>query len=249
MRLISDFVRHSWPLLAFGWVMAFCSGFGQTYFISIFGGAIRGELALEHTTYGSCYSAGTIASAVVLLWGGRLIDRVDLRLFSIAAAIGLACATAIMSVSEGVIGLTVAFFALRFFGQSLMSHSAMTTMGRHFHAERGRALSFAVTGHVAGGAALPVAGVALMALAGWRNVWLIGGAALLLITAPAILLLLTRARGRTAASASAQPSHAAPLPASQSHSGADWRLDEVLRDPSFMRAWACFSRRPSSRRV
>jgi MFS family permease len=212
--------------------MAFCSGFGQTYFISVFGGAIRGELQLEHTTYGSCYSAGTIASAVVLLWGGRLIDRVDLRVFSLAAIIGLAVATSIMSIAGGVAGLTFAFFALRFFGQGLMSHSAMTTMARYFHAERGRALSFAVTGHVAGGALLPVAGVALMALLGWRSVWLLGGAALLLVTAPIVFALLSRARDVVSASSPTR-SPAAPRGGPTVPSGnPDWSLDEVMRDPS-----------------
>jgi MFS family permease len=234
-NLIADFFRRNWPLLGFGWLMAFCSGFGQTYFISIFGGAIRGELGLDHAIYGSCYSAGTIASAVVLLWVGRLIDRVDLRLFSLAAVVGLAVATSIMSTAGSVAGLTFAFFALRFFGQGLMSHSAMTTMGRYFHAERGRALSFAVTGHVAGGALLPVVGVALMVLLGWRAVWLVGGAALLLVTAPIVFALLSRAREVVSAPArpTAPAAPAAPAGGPSVPSGnPDWSLGEVIRDPS-----------------
>jgi hypothetical protein len=44
--LTSATLRNHWPLLAFGWLMTFGSAFGQTYFISIFGGVIREELAL-----------------------------------------------------------------------------------------------------------------------------------------------------------------------------------------------------------
>jgi MFS family permease len=222
------FLRSHFPLLAFGWLMAFCSGFGQTYFISIFGGAIRADFGLDHTVYGSCYSAGTLTSAFVLLWAGRLIDRWSLMLFSLAAVGGLALAAGVMSVSQGALGLAVAFFMLRFFGQGLMSHAAMTTMGRYFSAERGRAVSFALTGHVAGGAVLPLLGVALMSFLAWRQVWLAGGLMLAAVAVPVVAFILSKAgqaHGPTPGTATM-----AVASSGVTRQPRDWTLGDVLGD-------------------
>jgi MFS family permease len=187
------FIRIHWPLLLYGWLMSFFSGFGQTYFISIFGGLIRADFGLDHAAYGSAYSIGTLVSGCMLLWFGRLIDRISLRVFSLAAVFGLACGAIFMGFATGIVGLTLTFFLLRFFGQGLMTHSAITTMGRYFTSERGSAISFAVTGHMTGGAVLPLIGVTLMAVWTWRQIWIAGGIALALLTMPVVAWLLARA--------------------------------------------------------
>ncbi|HIJ46378.1 MAG TPA: MFS transporter, partial [Rhodospirillaceae bacterium] len=42
------FVLDNRRFLAFGLLLVFCSSFGQTYFISLFGNHIRTEFALSH---------------------------------------------------------------------------------------------------------------------------------------------------------------------------------------------------------
>jgi MFS family permease len=121
---------------------AFCARYRwnrKTYFISNFGGVVRSDFGLSHSANGTCYSAGTLASACVLLWAGRLIDRKSLTAFSLGVIGGLAIAVTVMAGAIGALGLTLAFFALRFFGQGLMTHAAMTAMAAIFSAERGRA--------------------------------------------------------------------------------------------------------------
>jgi MFS family permease len=184
------FVRTHWQLLGFGWMMSFCSSFGQTYFISIFGGLIRSDFGLSHSAYGTCYSAGTLSSACVLLWAGRLIDRKSLTVFSLGVIGGLAIAATVMAGVAGALSLTFALFALRFFGQGLMTHAAMTAMGRYFSAERGRAVSFAALGHVTGEAVLPLAAVTILASVPWRGVWLMSSAFLIVCAMPVVFLLL-----------------------------------------------------------
>ncbi|MGE0766820.1 MAG: MFS transporter [Hyphomicrobiaceae bacterium] len=229
------FIRAHWPMLAYGWLMTFCSGFGQTYFMSIFGGMIRADFGLDHAVYGLCYAIATLSSAAVLLWAGRLIDRVSLRMFSLASVGGLVCATVAMGHTVGIASLVLAFFLLRFFGQGLMIHSAMTAMGRSFVAERGRAVSFSITGHVLGGALLPLAGVSLMSHLSWQQVWLAGGAALAVLGIPGILLLLQRAEPSDIVTQRAvDRSGSAPSEASVHH----WTQAEVLRDPAF---YVCMS--------
>ena len=183
-------LRKNWALLAFGWLMTFGSAFGQTYFISIFGGFIRDEFALSHASFGTLYSTGALLSAFVLMWAGRLIDRLPLLTFSSFAVVGLALSTLIMWFANGWLALILSFFCLRFFGQGLMTHAAMTAMARHFTAERGRAVSFAALGHVCAEAVLPILAVTLMAALHWRTIWLACAAGLLTLFLPLIVVLL-----------------------------------------------------------
>ena len=42
-----EFLRSHWRELLFGFAMCFLSSFGQTFFISLFGGAIRSDLGIS----------------------------------------------------------------------------------------------------------------------------------------------------------------------------------------------------------
>ena len=74
-------------LIAFGFLAAFASSFGQTYYIGVFGPAIQSEFGLSHTAWGTIYMLGTLGSAALLPWTGKQIDRLDLRLYT--ALVGL----------------------------------------------------------------------------------------------------------------------------------------------------------------
>ena len=65
--------------LGFGFLMAFASSFGQTYFIGVFGPGVQAEFGLSHTAWGTIYMLGTLGSAALLPWSGKQIDRLDLR--------------------------------------------------------------------------------------------------------------------------------------------------------------------------
>ena len=192
MQVLSALRSHA-NLLGFGVFMTFCSSFGQTYFVALFGGAIRADFELSHGAYGTYYALGTAASATVLMWAGRTIDRVSLTAFSLASIAGLAAAALWMSFVGGALGLAIAFFTLRFFGQGLTTHAAMTAMGRYFTTMRGRAVSIASLGHIMAQAVLPIVIVALLAIVSWRTVWQLGSLLLVVAGLPTIVLLLRRA--------------------------------------------------------
>ena len=78
--------------LGFGFLMAFGSSFGQTYFVGVFSPSIEAEFGLSHTEWGSIYMIGTLASAALLPFSGRLIDRMPVRTYAIIVAIGMAAA-------------------------------------------------------------------------------------------------------------------------------------------------------------
>ena len=93
------FARANLRFLAFGFLTAFTSSAGQTFFIGVFGPEVRATFELSHTEWGTIYLIGTLGSAVALTWTGSLIDRFDLRVFAACAIGGLAIACVAMSMT------------------------------------------------------------------------------------------------------------------------------------------------------
>ena len=83
-ELLSD-----WRLLLFGTLASLASAPGQTLVISLFNADIRAAFNLSHGEFGTAYMMATLASAVVILWSGKLIDRYDLRIVFGVTTIGL----------------------------------------------------------------------------------------------------------------------------------------------------------------
>lgn len=230
------FIRLNARFLLFGLGMAAVSSFGQTFFISLFGGEIRAALSLDHRGFGLIYSAMTITSGLSMLVLGRLIDRVDLRRYA-AAALGLLLAGALlMAAAVHWVLLAPAILLLRLGGQGLCSHVAVTSMARYFDRERGRAIAIASLGFPLSEGVLPTAGVALLAVAGRHGSWL-AVALVILALAPVLLVVLLRGHaGRDAAwRARLAALAAAPAPGRSGGSGAarSWTVRQVMRDPRF----------------
>lgn len=222
-----SFVSKNRAFLAFGFSLNLFSSFGQTFFISLFGADMRRDFELGHGGYGLVYSLATLASALSLSYVGALIDRVPLRRFSLVICLGLALACALLSWSPNVWLLGLAIYGLRLCGQGLMTHTAATALSRAYGAARGRALAFANLGHPAGNALLPIAAVALLGFADWRDCWL-GFAALIAALLPLWVVLLLRKSGRAA-----ELPEASEGGKSEAERGRDWTRGQVLRDRRF----------------
>ena len=105
MKSFLPLIRAEWRLLLFGFVMTFGSSLGQTYFIGLFGGDIREDLQLTHGAFGAIYSAATLSSAIILLWTGSLIDRLELRHYAYLVVFGLCVGCLMMAGSVGTGGV------------------------------------------------------------------------------------------------------------------------------------------------
>jgi sugar phosphate permease len=184
------FLAENHRFLAFGFLMAICSSYGQTFFISVFGGEIRAEFGLTHGAFGLIYSIATLVSGFCMIWAGSQIDRLDLRNFSFIICIGLAAASVLTGWTNSALMLGIAIFALRLFGQGLMSHAALTAMARYFDRDRGKAISIANLGFPTGQAIFPVIGVLLAGFIGWRNTWFVLASVLAALLTPMLLWLL-----------------------------------------------------------
>jgi MFS family permease len=223
------FIRQYKRFLAFGMLVALFSSFGQTYFIGLFSAELRNSFALSHGDFGLIYSAGSLAAGVVLIGAGRFVDRLDLRLWIALLCMAAVVACIVMGLASSIAILGVAVFLLRLTCQSLLAHTYMTSMARYFDTGRGKALSIAMLGHPIGEAIFPVLTVALLAVLGWRDVWLIyaavGGALFL-----PILLWLLRGHGERHQDYLARLKE--PTTSSR-EAGRQWRQGEVLRDVRF----------------
>jgi MFS family permease len=175
--------------LGFGFVLAFVSSAGQTYFIGVFGADIQAEFALDAGSWGRIYMFGTLASALLINWSGALIDRIDLRLFTALALLGLTGACLMMGSVTSPMMLVMAIFLLRHFGQGLCSHAGLTSMARYHDVNRGKAIALAAIGFAFGEAILPVAGLYAATQLGWRDTFYIVSL-VVLVSIPLVLWLL-----------------------------------------------------------
>lgn len=197
------------------------SSFGQTFFVSLFSSDIRRALDLTHGQFSSLFMFATLAGALAMTRLGRLVDRHRAGRVVPALTLALALGAALMALASQVWVLFLALFLLRLFGQGMMTHTSFTLTGRWFDRERGRATSVATLGLNTGEAVLPLAVVAVLAVAGWREVWWLVAALLLLLAWPVSALL---GRERT------PPGPAGGRPAAAVRG---WTRRRTLRDPHF----------------
>lgn len=219
------FIRDNLPFLATGALLSFLSSFGQTFFISIFGGEIREAYGLSNGDWGLIYMAGTGASAIAMIFAGGLADKFRVRTLGIVVILLLACACSFMAFNTAAVFLPLVVFALRFTGQGMTSHVATVAMARWFVATRGRALAVAASGFMIGEATLPLAMVWLKSFVPWRILWM--GFAGFCILACLLLYRLLRLE-RT-------PQSMVETTQSTGMHGKHWTRADALRHPLF---WA-----------
>ena len=217
------FLTQNWVFLLAGFLLTFTSSYGQTYFISIFAGQIKGDFGLTDGQWGGIYTIGTTLSAIAMLWAGALTDRFRVRALALGVMIGLALACLAMSVATHWVLLVLVIFALRLTGQGMMSQLGSGAMLRWFEKTRGKALSLSSMGFAVGQAALPLVFVALFASFHWRSLWVLA-AALVILTIPVILMLLRQERTPQSMAEEAQITGTG---------GRHWSRSEMLRSGLF----------------
>ncbi len=183
-------IRQEWQLLLFAFLMTFWSSPGQTFFISLFSGEIRTDLNLSDGEFGGIYSLATLLSAIIMVWSGTLVDRVDLKQFSIATVLGLGIGCGLMSISNGIASLFIGIFMLRQMGQGLMFITSTTAVVRYLDSDKGKSTALAGMGYAVSEAIMPVLIVALILWSGWRTSWQVSAILLITVMVPSIIYLL-----------------------------------------------------------
>jgi MFS family permease len=186
-----DFFSFDPKLLFYGFAIVFFASYGQTLFISIYNYEIRSFYKLTDGEFGLIYALGTLCSSFCLIGFAKLIDRIDLRIYSFIISLGLAIACLGLYISyNSFYFLFLVMFALRFFGQGAMSHAGETTMARYFGKNRGKALSVSTFGGMIAVMVLPLIVVRLTDIIGWKHVWLVSSLSIIIFFLPLLFFLL-----------------------------------------------------------
>ena len=231
-RATAAFVRREWRFLVFGLLMAFWSSPGQTYVISLFGAQIMTAFGLSHGGWGTLYMYATVASAVLLLFAGRMVDRFRILTMARGGVIALALAALAFPLAAGPVTLFLGFLGLRFTGQGMMSHISATALSRRFTAERGRAVAIGALGFSLGQAVFPPTVVLLLGHFDWRSIWT-GFAAVAVLTTLPLLGYLLRRPAHQPADVAKQVSEIPETASDGRFSSFHWRRRDVLRDARF----------------
>jgi len=227
-----EFVLTEWRFLLFGLLMAFWSSLGQTFFISLFSGQIRAALDLSHGDFGTYYALATTASAISLIWLGKLADMMRLEKLAIFILGSLCVAAILFSQISSLWMLVGGLYLLRMFGQGMMTHVYTTAMARRYIVTRGRAISIAQLGHTLSESIGPASIVALQAVFDWRSLWIGLPLIAFLTLAPFLRLLTQRTRLQDGEGLDGLGANQ-PMPDHAYGGQKQWRRKEVLRDPAF----------------
>ena len=227
-----EFILTEWRFLLFGLLMAFWSSLGQTFFISLFSGQIRAALGLSHGDFGTYYALATTASAISLIWLGKLADMMRLEKLAIFILGSLCVAAILFSQISSLWMLVGGLYLLRMFGQGMMTHVYTTAMARRYVVTRGRAISIAQLGHTLSESIGPASIVALQAVFDWRSLWIGLPLIAFLTLAPFLRLLTRRTRLQDGEGLDGLGANQ-PMPDLAYGGQKQWRRNEVLRDPAF----------------
>ena len=220
-----QFVKNNFRFLLFGFILSFCSSFGQTFFIGIFNPFIRQDLNLSHSEFGLIYSLATLLSSFSLIWIGKKIDDFKIIYFSIFVCLFLAFATFFLTLVTNIILLFFAIYFLRLSGQGLMTHTASTSMAKFFDLNRGKALSISWLGLTLGEGFLPYLIIFIMKFYSWKMVWLGISIFVLCLVIPFVFFNLKNyVDGTTEKSG---------VKAEVNYEIKNWTRSEVLRDLKF----------------
>jgi len=166
------------------------SGFGQTYFLSLFQPVWIDKLQLSTTAMGSLYGGATLLSASLLGRIGIWVDRTPVKWIGAVTAAGLAAGTLLAAFSQHWIQLFFAIAMLRLFGQGISSMLGTTSAAKWFPQDQSKAVSVAGLGFPLGEAILPAIVLMMFDLLGSTTTGVIFALVAPLVVLPTSLLLL-----------------------------------------------------------
>lgn len=196
---------YGWAVLAFGTLGMVMSVPGQTVGVSVFTDHLIRALHISRNALSLAYLVGTVSSALLLSFAGRLYDRFGARLVATIAAAGLAGILLVLSISPGLIAalsralpvlgrgaaafivMSASFLFLRFFGQGVLTLCSRNMVMEWFEKRRGFANAIMGVATSFGFSYAPRIYEALIQRHDWQVAWRISAAVL---AAFAVLVLL-----------------------------------------------------------
>jgi len=120
----------------------------------------------------------------------------NIRKYALFVLTGLILSLILLSLSNHIILVIIAFYGLRLFGQGLMGHTSISAVARYFSVGRGKALGTATLGHPTAEAFMPLLLALLIGGLGWRGSLQLSALACILIMVPLAIILLKKSEAR-----------------------------------------------------
>jgi len=220
-------IFYGWPILVAGTLGVLMSVPGQTMGVSVFTDSLLGVLAMSRTQLSIAYMAGTVTSAALLPYVGRVYDKLGARTAAAAASLSLAAVVLFLSqadvltnriaLASGVnrtfsafLVMLPLFFALRLCGQGILTLSAHNMVAKWFDRRRGMAFGISGVFTALGLSSAPMALDTMIGVLGWRGAWMAMAAILAIFFMPLALALYRD-----------NPEACGLLPDGRSHAGED----------------------------
>lgn len=221
---MKNFFHHDPKLLFYGFLIVFFASYGQTFFISLFNVEIRSHYNLSNGEFGFVYAIGTLLSSLILINFAKLIDHIDLRLYSLIISFGMfiACFGMFLFFNH-IVFLILIIFALRFFGQGAMSHAGDTTMARYFGKDRGKAIAVATFGGMVGVMLLPYIIINLMKYYTANQIWFMASISIIFF----VPMLFISLKGQTDRHLEFKKKN------SNNPKNMKWKIRDVIKDYKF----------------
>ena len=193
---MKKFLLYDPRLLLYGFSILFFASYGQTFFISLFNTEIRIFYDLSDGEFGLVYAIATLSSSFILISFAKLIDHLDLRVYSFIITLGFlfACLGMVFLINN-ILYLFLIIFMLRFFGQGAMDHAGGTTMARYFGNDKGKALSVATLGGMMGVMFLPYFALNFFKDVELKQLWLYATFSIIIFI-PFIFFILSNHKNR-----------------------------------------------------
>lgn len=184
MQAWFSFIGRNARFLSFGLGLNIFISVAQTFFISLFNNDFQAAVDLTHGEMSTIYAVAMFAGSVSMLWSGRMLDAMDLRVFVALNLVMMAVCSAALATVNSVWLLLIGLYGVRFFGGSQLGLACQASMARYFDDDRGKAASVTSAGHTLGFAVFPLLGALVIAALGWRGTWWAIAAAMLCIVLP-----------------------------------------------------------------
>lgn len=189
---------YGWVIVAASTIGVAASIPGQTMGVSVFTDSLIEATGLSRLSLANAYLFGTLASGLLLPFGGGALDRLGARRTALLAAFGLAGTLLYLSNVPNLGAgnpwlmmplMILGFFTLRFSGQGMLTMVSRTMLGRWFDRRRGLAagISGLFVSFAFGGAPLLFSG--WIELSGWQGAWREMAVVVAIVVGGLILLL------------------------------------------------------------
>jgi len=223
----------------------FMSAPGQSYSVAAFKDPMRASLGLSETGYSMAYAFATLLSACLLPFVGRLVDRFGARVMLPLIGFGLGSSCFLMSLTDTLPKLYIAFGCVRSLGQGALCLVSVWLVGEWFERRRGMATAIAGIGGGLSVMIFPLLNNWLIQSYGWQTGWIVLGiGSWVLLVLPAILLVRDRPEDIGLLPDGIDPDEEEPVVRSLSAAARQegpaitpledsWTVKEVLRNATF----------------